>query len=82
MTGMENIGASYKYPRKSPCEAKADFFVFASRVSQFFNGNENFLLILPNSFTEEYNFVFQVKLNCLPQEVTPQIEFVEKSGQC
>ncbi len=25
-TGMDNIGASYKYLRKSPCEAKASFF--------------------------------------------------------
>ncbi len=29
---MGNIGASYKYPRKSPCEAKLYFFVSTSSI--------------------------------------------------
>lgn len=33
---MENIGASYKYPRKSPSEAKGDFFETTSSTLNAF----------------------------------------------
>jgi hypothetical protein len=37
--GMGNIGASYKYLRKSPCEAKPYFFALASSNFSFFEGS-------------------------------------------
>lgn len=36
MLGMDKIGASYKYCRKSPCEAKLNFFVQSSSFSSVF----------------------------------------------
>jgi hypothetical protein len=33
---MDITEASYKYPRKSPCEAKGSFFGYPSSINSFF----------------------------------------------
>jgi hypothetical protein len=44
--GMGIIGASYKYLRKSPCEAKPCFFALASSNFEFFEGFFETLIFL------------------------------------
>ena len=47
---MGNIVASYKYLRKSPCEAKASFFECASSFSASFLVDRQTLLFLVKNF--------------------------------
>ena len=50
MTGMGNIGASYKYCRKSPYEAKAYFFGLPSSICSVFWFSSETLLIFQKKF--------------------------------
>jgi hypothetical protein len=66
---MENIGASYKYPRKSPCEAKAYYFVLASSIFATFDNEKKTLLIFSNKFKKDFllqilNFGIAGQLRC------------------
>ena len=76
---MENIVASYKYPRKSPCEAKTAFFVLASRISSIFVAAKNFA-----DFDEEFlprSLILWFSLSSwFLQKVSLDLRFVEEFG--
>lgn len=79
MLGMGNIGASYKYLRKSPCEEKLPFFVRPSRWLRVFwvvssilktllffeNFLQHMFLFLSAAFLGKYAFYLVDCIGCL-----------------
>ena len=66
---MGNIGASYKYCRKSPCEAKREFFEPSSSLGLTFLGkfsfSENFdVFVLASGFDGMFVDAFVYKKFC------------------